>query len=135
MNSQQVSDFLTQFTAWAKDHSDILAAALVGSYARGAARPDSDVDLVVIATDPAQYLSDVKWIAQLGEPARYQTEDYGLLTSLRVWYSDGLEVEYSFTDERWVAIPLDAGTRQVISDGMKILFEQGELLSRHQPAR
>ncbi len=135
MNSERVKDFLQQFTARAKTRADILTVALVGSYARGTARPESDVDLVIITTDPAQYFTDVKWIAQFGEPARYQTEDYGLLTSLRVWYTDGLEVEYGLTDERWVAVPLDAGTRQVISDGMKVLFERGDILSRHQPAR
>ncbi|WP_210730372.1 nucleotidyltransferase domain-containing protein [Streptomyces sp. S816] len=31
---------------------------LVGSYARGAARPDSDVDIVLLKADPARYLTD-----------------------------------------------------------------------------
>jgi len=40
------------------------------------------------------------------------------------------------TTPDWAAIPLDAGTRQVISDGMIVLFERGNVLSRAgcQPA-
>ncbi len=135
MNNERVRKFLEHFTAWARDRCDILAVALVGSYARGAARSDSDIDLVIITTNRAQYLSDIRWTARFGEPARNQTEDYGLVTSLRVWYSDGLEVEYGFTDERWVALPLDKGTRQVIADGMQVLFERRDVLSRHQDAK
>ena len=130
MNAESVDRFLREFTAWATGRPDIRAAALVGSYARGAARADSDVDLVIIAADPTRYLSDVSWICQFGKPEHHQTEDYGLVTSLRVWYRDGLEIEYGLTDERWAAVPLDEGTRQVIEAGMRVLFERGGLLSR-----
>ena len=73
----------------------------------------------------------------IAEPRRIreffqQAEDYGLITSIRVWYIDGREIEYGITDERWAAIPLDEGSRRVISDGMQVLFEQNHILSRHQ---
>jgi hypothetical protein len=32
---------------------------------------------------------------------------------------------------RWAAVPLDEGSRQVIADGMQVLFERGTVLSRH----
>ena len=86
----------------------------------------------MIATDPNIYLNVSTWIQQFGKVKEQQQEDYGLLISLRVWYSDGVEVEYGITDEHWSAIPLDAGTRRVIDDGMRILFERGNILSRHQ---
>lgn len=38
---------------------------------------------------------------------------------------------YGMTAPDWAAIPLDAGTRRVISEGMIVLFERGEQLSRH----
>ena len=46
-------EFLFRFTAWAASQPDIVAVGLAGSHARGAARPDSDVDLVILSTDPA----------------------------------------------------------------------------------
>ena len=131
MISDQVAVFLKQMTQWASARADILALALVGSYARNAAKETSDVDLVLIAVDPGQYLKDQSWVQRFGSVEKSQVEDYGLLTSIRVWYRKGLEIEYGITDERWSALPLDAGTRQVITDGMRILFECDDILSRH----
>ncbi len=133
MIQEKVSQFLREVTAWAANQPDLQALALVGSYARNAARETSDVDLVLIAADPKVYLNDSSWVQQFGTVKEQQIEDYGLLISLRVFYTDGLEVEYGITDERWSAIPLDEGTRRVIADGMRVLFERGSILSRHQP--
>ncbi len=135
MKEQRVAAFLREFQAWTQAQPDVLAVALVGSYARGAARPDSDVDLVIVTTDPTKYLSNESWASHFGQVERSRTEDYGKLTSLRVWYSGGIEVEYGITNEDWAAMPLDEGTRQVIAAGMKVLLEKGDLLSRHQRAR
>lgn len=128
-----VTPFLLNFTAWVQSQPDVLAAALVGSHARGTASPTSDVDLVILARDPQKYLSDQSWINRFGEPLRTQMEDYGRLTSLRVWYQSGLEVEFGLTGADWAARPLDAGTRRVIGDGMRVLFERQPLLSPFQP--
>ena len=127
-----VNLFLLNFPAWAQSQPDVLAAALVGSYARGTASPSSDVDLVILARDPQTYLSDQAWVNRFGEPLRSQMEDYGRLTSLRVWYQSGLEVEFGLTGADWAARPLDAGTRRVIEDGLRILFERQPLLSPYQ---
>ena len=127
-----INQFLGDVTQWALRQADIQALALVGSYARNAAKETSDVDLVLITTGPNLYLNDPSWVQQFGTVAKEQREDYGLLISIRVWYTDGREVEYGITDERWSAVPLDEGTRRVISDGMRILFERGNILSRHQ---
>jgi predicted nucleotidyltransferase len=133
VNKIRVDEFLTQFTAWASAQPNILGAALVGSYARGTAKETSDVDLVVLARQPEPYLQTTDWTHQFGQIQRNQTEDYGRLISLRVWYADGLEVEFGLTDESWAAVPLDEGSRRVIADGMRVLFERGPLFSRHLP--
>jgi hypothetical protein len=131
MQVDQVQLFLHKFATWASSQPDIQGVALVSSYARDAAAETSDVDLVVLARDPKVYLNDQGWVRQFGEPSRLQIEDYDALTSLRAWYSDGGEIEYGFTDQTWAAVPLDEGTRQVIADGMRVLFERGPILSRH----
>jgi hypothetical protein len=38
---------------------------------------------------------------------------------------------YGMTTPDWAAIPLDEGTREVILGGTIVLFERGDLLSRH----
>jgi len=125
----RVNRFLEDFAALASSRADIQAVALVGSYARGTATESSDVDLVVITSHPHNYLKQTEWATKFGEIARQQTEDYGKLTSVRIWYTDGLEVEYGITNEDWVSFPLDKGTCQVFQDGLLILFERNGLLS------
>ena len=94
---EELRDFLTAFNAWAIEQPDVQGIALVGSYARGSARDDSDVDLVILTDQPHKYLDDVQWIGRFGRVEKHQTEDYGKLTSLRVWYQNGMEVEYGIT--------------------------------------
>jgi predicted nucleotidyltransferase len=130
-NIEHIRDFMDAFVNWASAQADVHGIALVGSYARAAARDDSDIDLVLLTDTPRKYLDDLQWIERFGVVEKHQTEDYGKLTSLRVWYQNGPEVEYGITTPDWAATPLDAGTRRVISDGMIVLFEQGILLSRH----
>jgi len=131
MDRERISSFLTQVSDWAARQPDILALALVGSHARGAATETSDVDLVILAQDPSRYLEDQGWLEQFGLAQSVQLEPYGKLTSIRVWYADGLEVEYGITGEEWAADPLDPGSRRVMEGGMRVLFERGDLLSRH----
>jgi predicted nucleotidyltransferase len=134
LSEDSIEQFLLKFTNWAFLKPDILALAVVGSHARGAATPASDLDLVLICANPALYLQNTDWAQQFGVVEKQQVEEYGLVTSLRVWYKDGPEVEFGLTDERWAALPLDEGTRRVIADGMRVVFEKDKILSRHQAA-
>jgi len=132
MIANRINKFFQNVTRWSAAQVDILALALVGSHARGTASDTSDIDLVFITLDPQIYLNNFDWVEQFGKIAKTQIESYGLVTSIRVWYCDGLEVEYGFTDKSWVAEPLDAGTCQVIHDGLRILFERNNILSSIQ---
>jgi predicted nucleotidyltransferase len=125
----QYQAFIQALVRWAADQPDLKAVVLVGSYARQSARADSDIDLVLLVTDPAKYLKDVHWAARFGSIARFQVEDYVKVTSLRVWYADGPEVEFGLTTPDWVARPLDEGTRRVLADGMQTLFDRNDLFA------
>jgi predicted nucleotidyltransferase len=126
-----IAPFLGDVAQWASARTDIRGVALAGSHARGQARIDSDIDLVLLVDDPEKYLRHPEWAEQFGGVANQRVEYYGMVTSLRVWYSDGREVEYGITTPRWAAEPLDEGTRRVIRDGMRVLFERGTILSRY----
>jgi len=95
--TEHIRNFLDAFVPWASAQEDMQAIALVGSYARGAARDDSDIDLVLLTDEPQKYLEDLKWMERCGLVEKHQTEDYGRLTSIRVWYQNGVEVEYGIT--------------------------------------
>jgi predicted nucleotidyltransferase len=97
--TDHIRGFLDAFVDWASDQSDVQAIALVGSFARGAAKDDSDIDLVTLTDQPKKYLDDIKWAERFGRVEKHQTEDYGKLISIRVWYQNGSEVEYGITTE------------------------------------
>ena len=107
--------------------ADHVAMLLFGKSGRFPGGPD----LVILAEQPRKYLEDIIWAEQFGEIEKYQVEEYGKLTSLRVWYHSGHEVEYGLTTLDWAAQPLDVGTERVIYNGMLVLFERKPLLSPH----
>lgn len=125
----EVEEFVKQFSCWADGQADILAVILVGSRARGKEKPDSDMDLVIICREPEQYLEETNWVREFGTPIRQLIEDWGKVTSLRVWFEGGLEVEFGITDEDWLKVPLDAGTKSVLEDGYRILFDRNGKVS------
>ena len=53
-----------------------------------------------------------------------QTEYYGACTSIRVWYKDGIEVEFGIAEPSWLTMPLGIGTYQVLSDGYKLIVDK-----------
>ena len=127
---KQVQTLLSEVTKWARSKPEILGVALVGSYARHEARDDSDVDLVLLVTTPQEFINKPEWIKDFGSVKSYAVEDWGLVTSLRVYYASSLEVEYGLTSSEWASEPIDEGTRQVIFDGMQILLDKYGLLSQ-----
>jgi predicted nucleotidyltransferase len=124
-----IERFLSAFVQWASAQPDIVAVALVGSHARGTAKPTSDVDLVILSTCPERYLQATEWATRFGQVAREAIENWGKVTSLRVWYESGDEVEFGITTPEWVAQPIDEGTWRVISAGMRVLFDPHGLLA------
>ena len=132
---KEIESYLCDVVHWASKQPDIRAVALVGSFARDAATEDSDIDLVILTNEPGRYLADTQWVKRFGPVAKQQIENYGKLTSVRVWYIGGREVEYGITTPDWAMSPLDDGTRRVVADGIKVLFEREALVSPHVKSR
>ena len=127
-----VSAFLEAFSQWARSQPDIEAVALVGSHARDKATESSDVDLVILTPNVDRYLRDRSWVSVFGQSSERREEYYGRVTSVRVFYESGLEVEYGFTTPDWADTPLDEGTFSVVTDGMKVLHDPQGIIARMQ---
>ncbi|OGN89828.1 MAG: hypothetical protein A2Z74_07230 [Chloroflexi bacterium RBG_13_46_9] len=122
--------FIRDVTAWAQSLDEIAALALVGSYARHQARPGSDIDLILICHDTGDFLDDVSWVTHFGKVKSQKIEDWGIVTSIRVFYSDGKEVEFGVAPLKWADLPVDLGTHRVVTDGMMILDDKRGILKR-----
>ena len=127
-----VRDFLDRFCQWSRGRPDIDAVALVGSYARGAAAKESDVDLVILTSHLERFFGDQSWVSTFGEAAETREENWGKAQSLRVFYKNELEIEYSFALPAWAESPLDSETVQVVSKGIKIVFDPRGILAKLQ---
>ena len=128
----EVEHLLARIVAWAAGR-DVQGVALVGSWARGAARPDSDVDVVVLTTGPQAYATGTEWIADAcGQDAPVlRTAAWGPLIERRVRLASGLEVEFGFALPAWAAVlPADPGTARVVRDGCRPLHDPQGLLGR-----
>ena len=117
-------------TAWAQGCDDIRAVALIGSHARGAARPDSDINLVLLARDPRKFFSDEAWLQAIDwqgigvRPLYYQDVLYGACTSRHVDLENGLEVEFGFVPLSWAHCSLvDDDTGKVVSEACDVLYD------------
>lgn len=133
----ELTDAILRLTAsWAATQPGILGLALVGSWARGAARPDSDIDLVILTEDPERYRLDRSWLldidwALVGLPViGWRDADYGALWSRHITLADAVEVEFGFSLPAWASTsPIDAGTRRVATDGLRILYDPQHLFA------
>ncbi len=117
-------ELIAKVADWSQRDDRVIAAGVCGSYARGEARPDSDVDFCILTPDPRSLLEDRTWIRSFGTDARVAgpIEDYNLVQSIRVFYGS-TEAEFGVTDEAWMRLPIDRETAGVINDGLQILYD------------
>ncbi len=62
---EDIQRFLASVVAIEEARDDVRAVALVGSHARGMARRDSDVDVVLLSIEPDTYVDGCEWIQRL----------------------------------------------------------------------
>jgi predicted nucleotidyltransferase len=124
--SQEVRSVIDLVSAWSVEHEDVHGVMVVGSWARDAARMDSDVDIVILTPD---YAEAHVWTGLLGgEVVRLQ--EWGPLKEIRLRRPSGLEVEVGIAPPSWADTnPVDPGTRRVIDDGHRIEYDPVGLLA------
>jgi rhodanese-related sulfurtransferase/predicted nucleotidyltransferase len=127
----EVDALLARVTGWAAARGDVVAAGLAGSWARADARDDSDVDLIVLTEGPDAYTGSDDWIADLGATGIVRRRSWGALEERRLALPSGLEVEVGLGHPGWAAVdPLDAGTRDVVRSGFRVLHDPYGVLRR-----
>jgi len=131
-----INEILDIVVDFAKSEKQILAIGLCGSWARGSAKPDSDIDIIAI-TEDKMYFKNSEWLDDLEfdkiseRIVSFKDCVYGQVWSRHVFLDGGSEIELSFADKTWANIEnLDEGTAKVVSDGFKILYDPYLLLDK-----
>ncbi len=143
MDIYLISAILKKIANWAETRSEILALALVGSYARGEAKPDSDIDLMVITSNTEFFRQNYDWIHEISwESINYKIltfndAQYGVVWSRHIYLSssnnefNNIKVEISFGLPTWASInPIDSGTLDVVNRGFKIIYDPQGILTK-----
>jgi nucleotidyltransferase-like protein len=129
--ADEVRTLLATLRGWAQGRPDVVAAGLVGSWARGDARMDSDVDVVLLPEERAPYLEDDAWVYEMGGVGLVWTRRWGTVTERRLALPSGLEVELGVALPSWAATdPVDEGTRRVVTDGVSVVYDPKGILAR-----
>lgn len=117
-------DFFNELKEYARNTSHIESIIIVGPYARGTNKENSDLDIVIITSNKSGMIANQDFTQDFGKVYKQQTEYYGACTSVRVWYRDGKEVEFGIVEPSWISMPLDTGTYKILSDGYKIIKDK-----------
>ena len=126
---REVDALLTAVGRLAGERGDIAAAGVAGSWAREAGRQDSDVDLILLTENVEAYVERDDWISGLGALRVIRRQEWGAITERRLLLPSGLEVEVGIGSPIWAhSTPVDAGTRRVVRDGFRVLYDPRGLL-------
>lgn len=119
---------LDEVSRWAAEQADVRGVVVVGSWARDAARMDSDIDIVVL-TDALIHSEVETWTGMLnGNVVRQQR--WGPLREIRLLRPSGFTVEIGVAPLSWADTePVDAGTYKVINDGRLIVYDPDDVLA------
>ncbi|MDI9902255.1 nucleotidyltransferase [Rhodococcus sp. IEGM 1409] len=122
-----VNALLVEVARWADEHDGVKAVVLVRSYAHGKERMASDLDLMILAENP-EALANEGWFVQIRPDAHFvRAASWGPVRERRFRLRSGLLVELNFATESWADVPLDGGTRRVLEDGHRVLYDTGPL--------
>ncbi|MGY0071658.1 nucleotidyltransferase domain-containing protein [Streptomyces sp. QTS137] len=128
--ASEINEVIDRITRWARSREDIVGLLLVGSCARNAARPDSDIDVVLLTTNESRYLLEDAWAVELKLGELIRTQSWGPVTERRCSTASGLEVELSIGPPTWAKTdPVDRGTHRVVTDGAQVLHDPAGILA------
>jgi uncharacterized protein len=137
MKTSKADAIVSAVARWAIERDDIRAMALAGSWARGNPHQASDIDLLLLSDRAHDYRGRRKWLADIDfGSAGYRllsssSAIYGVVWSRHVKLLPAAEVELTFAACSWARTnPVDGGTRGVVQDALRIIFDKDGILAK-----
>lgn len=123
-----VDDVVARSAQWASNQPDVSCVVVVGSYAAGRPRMGSDLDLVILTARVEAHLADLAFVPGIAPGGRVvRCVQWGPMHERRVRLGSGLLVEFGVSTPAWAALPVDAGTAKVLTDGCRIVVDDGTI--------
>lgn len=135
LRSGAYQELIERISIWAVRDENVRAAVIIGSQARSDHPADewSDLDIIILATDPQPYLQSKEWLSEIGtlwlsfvEP----TPD-GRSMEHRVLFAGGLDVDFAFNQahafRQLFSSDFPKDVYDVIRRGFRILVDKDNL--------
>ena len=136
MTPAEVDRIIALITDWARQRPDISGLAMIGSWARGCARPDSDLDFVLLTDRQSEFQRDRDWPGAMAwDRAGFTLEGwedaaYGAVWSRHFTLAPRAALELSFAAPSWASLdPIDPGTLRIVEQGCRILIDKNGALA------
>lgn len=125
---------LQRLVTWARGVEDILGVVVIGSRARTDVPADewSDLDVVLVTTNPGRYLETTDWIEALGQPwlTFLEATPVGGLSERRVMFEGARDLDVvPIHDSLIPAAIADPSVAQVLTRGARVLLDKDDRLS------
>lgn len=125
-------ELIERHTAWAANTPDVQAALILGSRARKDHPADewSDLDLLVFARNPDQFIDSEEWVENIAPVCLTFTERTGdgRTWERRTLYNGGLDVDVAFNPVEWLDGILQGGIPPELADiirrGVNVLVDK-----------
>ena len=128
---REVEKLVEAVGAWAAARADVAAFGVVGSYASRRPGMGSDVDCVLLTSNPELYGTWMGDSSPLAPAQLIRHQQWGPVTEWRFRRPSGLHVEFNVATPSWADVsPLDPGTARVVRDGLQIVYDPAALLAR-----
>jgi aminoglycoside 6-adenylyltransferase len=133
-----MQDMIDRFVTWAQLRPDVRAGVVLGSWARDDMPADnlSDLDVVVIVSDPTVFLSEASWLLTFGEPCLTFVEPTatGNFYERRVSFRDGRDIDFSLVPvaaiQQMIGQQIPVEIADVFRRGFRILVDKDRLAER-----
>jgi aminoglycoside 6-adenylyltransferase len=126
---------LENFIEWARTQVDIRAVILAGSTGRKNNPADewSDYDLIVVTTDPPQYLTSMDWLVHIGNPwvSVIERTSAGEPFERRVLFEGGFDMDFIIISPENILRDFNNKSivLEIIQSGRQVLLDKDAILS------
>jgi aminoglycoside 6-adenylyltransferase len=123
-----------RFVTWAETVPDLRAAVIIGSRARRERPADewSDLDLLIVTTDPGYYISTTAWLDAIGAYwlTFVEATSDGAGQERRVLFDGGLDVDFApVPAEELERLASDPFAADLIRHGVRVLLDKDGVLT------
>lgn len=119
-----IANFINDVERWTRIQDTIHALILVGAYGRGEHDKNAAIHFHLITTTPKLYTDNPSFVNNFGVVVESSIKQNGIVTSLQIWYSSGIEADFSITTPIWISTPLEEETKKTLSAGYKVILDK-----------